>query len=150
MDGFVVTVRQRVRARVGAPLVAWSLVMAVVLVVEVVAPSATVTWAGFGVSALLGAYLGARRRVGTVLWAPVVGWMFAALPLVVACMVHFGVLKGFLIGVLLVTVGWVGIGFGEVLWIGLVALAVRSVVGRGRARSVEYFSPGEPVDDRRR
>lgn len=142
MNGVVITVRDRTRGGVSVPIVLWSLAMAVVLVLEVVAPSATVTWMGFIVSALLGIYLGVRGRVGTVLVAPVVSWMFAALPLVIACMVHFGVLKGFFLGLLLVSFGWIGIGFCEVVWLGMVALVARALTGR-RHRSVTYFEPGE-------
>lgn len=124
-------------------MVLWSLVMAVVLVLEVVAPSATITWIGFLATALLGVYLGVNGRVGTVLVAPLVSWLFAAFPLVVATMVHFGVLKGFFYGVLLVTFGWIGIGFCEVVWLGLVAVVSRAL-SRGRhERPVVVFGPGE-------
>lgn len=143
MNGVVFTVRDRARAGVSAPLVLWALAMTVVLVLEVVAPSAGATWVGFIVSALLGVYLGAARRVGTVLVAPLVGWLFAALPLVVASMVHFGVLKGFLAGLLLVSVGWVGIAFCEIVWIGLVAMVTRALRGARRDGSVVYFEPGD-------
>ncbi len=137
------TVSQRTRAGVSGPLVLWAIAMAVVLVVGVVAPSGGDVLSGFAASALLGAYLGAKRRVGTVLIAPVVSWLFAAFPLVVASMVHSGVVKGFFLGVLYVTVGWVGVALGEVLFVGFVALVVRALSGGRRDRPEVYFRPGE-------
>ncbi len=59
--------------------------------------------------------------MGTVLVAPFVNWMFAWFPMEIASMVHFGILKGFLVGLLIITVGWIGIGFVELAWLGMVA-----------------------------
>lgn len=143
MAGFVVTVTQRTRAGVSGPLVLWAIAMAVVLVVGVVAPSTGDVLSGLAASALLGAYLGAKRRMGTVLIAPVVSWLFAALPLVVASMVHSGFFKGFFLGVLYVTVGWIGVAFSEILVVGFVALAVRVLSGGRRDRPVVYIAPDD-------
>ncbi len=143
MAGFVVTVRERTRAGVSGPLVLWAIAMAVVLVVGVVAPSSGDALAGLAASVLLGAYLGARRRVGTVLVAPVVSWLFAAVPLVIASMVHWGLVKGLVLGGLYVTVGWVGVGLSEVLVVGFVALGVRVLTGGRRDGPVVYIEPGE-------
>lgn len=115
----------------------WALGMTVVLVFEVVAPSAAVTWAGFGLCALYGAQAGWRNRLGAVLWAPLANWMVAALPLVVASMIHDGVLRGFVWGIILVTLGWVGIALVEVMWMGLVAVTVRAIrLQRNRSETV--------------
>ena len=38
-------------------------------------------------------------------------------------MIHFGILKGFLLGLLIITFGWIGIGFVEFAWISMVAAA---------------------------
>jgi hypothetical protein len=124
-------------------MVLWSLAMTVVLFIEVVAPSATITWLGFGISALLGIYLGWRRRLGAVMVAPMVSWLFAWFPLVVACMIHFGVLKGFLVGLLMITFGWIGIGFVEFAWLGMVALLVRAIRGTAAPESVVILGPHE-------
>ncbi len=141
MAGVVVTVRERTRAGVSAPLVAWAIAMAVVLVVGVVAPSSGgVVW-GFVVSTLLGVYLGVKRRVGTVLIAPVVSWLFAAFPLLIASMVHSGLVKGFVLGGLLITVGWVGVALCEVVFLGLVAVAARLVTSGRREGPVVYVDP---------
>ena len=118
----------------------WALGMTVVLVVEVVTPSAGATWVGFGLCALYGAQAGWRNRLGAVLWAPLANWMVAALPLVVASMVHDGVLRGFFSGVVLVTFGWIGIAAAEVMWMGLVAVTVRALRPR-REPSVTLFGP---------
>lgn len=143
MGGFVVTVRQRTRAGVSGPLVLWALVTAVVLVVGVVAPSGGDALIGLAASVLLGVYLGVKRRIATVLVAPVVSWLFAAVPLVVAWMVHDGFFKGLFYGLLYVSVGWIGVGLSEILVIGFVALAVRLLTGKRRDGPVVYFEPGE-------
>jgi hypothetical protein len=125
----VFTVRERARGNVSTPVVLWALAMTVVLFMEVVNPSALVAASGFVVTALLGALLGWRRRTGTVIAAPFIGWLFAWFPMEIACMIHFGILKGFLLGLLIVTFGWVGIGFVELAWLAMVALVVRSLHG---------------------
>lgn len=129
MNGVVITVRDRARGNVTAPMVLWALAMTAVLFIDVVAPSAADTIAGFAVSALLGAYLGWRRRMGAVFVAPLVNWVFAWFPMEIACMIHFGILKGFLLGLLIITFGWIAIGFGEFVWIAMVALFVRWIHG---------------------
>jgi hypothetical protein len=108
-------------------MVLWAIAMTVVLFIDVVAPSAVDTVVGFAVSAVLGAYLGWRRRMGAVVVAPFVNWLFAWLPMEIACMIHFGILKGFLLGLVIITFGWIGIGFVEVVWIAMVATVFRSI-----------------------
>ena len=143
MVSFVVMVRQRTRAGVSGPLVLWAIVTAVVLVVGVVAPSVGDVLIGLAASVLLGVYLGLKRRIATVLVAPIVSWLFAAAPLVVAWMVHDGFFKGFFYGLLYVTFGWIAVGLGEILVVGVVALAVRLLTGGRRDGPVVYFEPGE-------
>jgi hypothetical protein len=123
-------------------MVLWAIAMTVILFIEVVAPSYGVTLTGFGVSALLGIYLGWRRRLGAVVAAPFVSWLFAWFPMEIACMIHFGVLKGFLLGLLVITFGWIGIGFVEFAWLAMVALLVRSLRG-SRGDPVVIFGPDE-------
>ena len=103
--------------------------MTVVLFIDVVNPSALVTIIGFVITAVLGALLGWRRRMGTVIAAPFISWLFAWFPMEIACMIHFGILKGFLLGLLIITFGWIGIGFVELAWLAMVALFVRSLRG---------------------
>lgn len=122
----VFTIRQRTRGNVSTPVVLWAIAMTVILFIEIVAPSATVTIVGFGLTALLGALLGWRRRMGTVIVAPFVNWLFAWFPMEIASMIHFGILKGFLLGLVIITVGWIAIGFVEVAWLFMVAALVRS------------------------
>jgi hypothetical protein len=123
----VFTIRQRTRGNVSTPVVLWAIAMTVVLFIEIVAPSATVTVVGFALTALLGALLGWRRRMGTVVVAPFVNWLFAWFPMEIASMIHFGILKGFLLGLVIITVGWIAIGFVEVAWLFMVAALVRSL-----------------------
>jgi hypothetical protein len=99
------------------------------------------TISGFAITALLGALLGWRRRMGTVIAAPFIGWLFAWFPMEIACMIHFGVLKGFLLGLLIITFGWVGIGFVELAWLAMVALVVRSLRGVSSDDRVVIIDP---------
>ena len=115
-------------------MVLWAIAMTAVLFIDIVAPSAMDTIAGFAVSALLGAYLGWRRRMGAVFAAPFVNWFFAWFPMEVASMIHFGILKGFFLGLVIITFGWIAIGFVEFVWIAMVASLFRSIHGSsGRA-----------------
>jgi hypothetical protein len=59
----------------------------------------------------------------------------------IACMIHFGILKGFLLGLLLITFGWIGIGFVEFAWLAMVALLVRAMRGSSRDDSVIIIDP---------
>ncbi|HEY5112462.1 MAG TPA: hypothetical protein VII67_09060 [Acidimicrobiales bacterium] len=142
MSSTVYQFRTRARGNVSTPVVLWAIAMTVILFMEVVAPSLAVTMTGFGVSALLGIYLGWRRRLGAVVAAPFVSWLFAWFPMEIACMIHFGILKGFLIGLLVITFGWIGIGFVEFAWLAMVALLVRSLRGT-RGDPVVIFGPDE-------
>lgn len=144
MSNVVIQVKKRTRGNVSAPLVLWALAMTVILFLEVVAPSARVTLSGFGVSALLGIYLGWRRQLGAVVAAPFVSWLFAWFPLEVAAMIHFGILKGFFLGLLIITFGWIGIGFVEFVWLGMVALLVRAIRGSSSDESVIIIEPDRP------
>ncbi|MGC2485377.1 MAG: hypothetical protein WA359_03925 [Acidimicrobiales bacterium] len=137
----VFTIRQRTRGNVSTPVVLWAIAMTVVLFIEIVAPSATVTVAGFALTALLGGLLGWRRRMGTVVVAPFVNWLFAWFPMEIASMIHFGILKGFLLGILIITVGWIGIGFVELAWLAMVAALVRSLHGRASPDRVVVIDP---------
>jgi len=143
VSGVVIQFRDRARGNVSVPMVLWALAMMVVLFIDVVAPSSVVTWIGFGISAILGAYLGWQRRVGTVFVAPMVSWLFAWFPLEIACMIHFGILKGFFVGLLVVSFGWIAIGFVEFAWLGMVALLVRALRGSSDPDAVVILGPGE-------
>lgn len=143
----VVRIRQQTRANASIPMALWSVVMAVVLVMEIVGSSARVTMVGVLATAALGIWLGWRRRGGAVFVAPLVSWMVAWLPMMIAAMVHDGVVKGIVAGLALVTVGWIGIGFVEFVWLGLVTALVRALRGRRRINEIEIIDPF--VDPRR-
>lgn len=134
MNGVIFTVRSRAKGKITAPLVLWSIAMTVVLFIDIVAPSATDTVVGFGISAILGAYFGWQRRMGAVMAAPFVNWLFAWFPMEIACMIHFGILKGFLLGLIVITVGWIGIGAIEFIWISMVAAVARAIHGSSGPR----------------
>jgi len=141
VSGVVIQFRDRAKGNVSAVMVLWALAMTVILFLEVVAPSATVTFVAFGVSAVLGIYLGWRRRVGAAFIAPFVSWLFAWLPLEIACMIHFGIVKGFFVGLLTITFGWIGIGFVEFAWVWMVAMVVRSIRGSSKNEPVIIIDP---------
>jgi hypothetical protein len=133
--------RERAKGNVSFPMVVWALAMTVILVMGIVTPSTTVTVSGFAVTALLGIYLGWRRRFGAVIAAPFVSWFFAWLPMEIASMIHFGVLKGFFLGLLLITFGWIAIGFVEFAWLAMISLLVRSIRGTPRDEPVVIIDP---------
>jgi len=137
----VFTFRERARGNVSTPVVLWAIAMTVVLFMEIVNPSALVTVSGFALTALLGGFLGWRRRMGTVVVAPVVSWMFAWFPMEIASMIHFGILKGFLLGLVIITFGWIAIGFVELAWLGMVAMLVRSIHGHSPEDRVVIIDP---------
>jgi hypothetical protein len=137
----VFTFRERARGNVSTPVVLWAIAMTVVLFMEIVNPSAFVTVSGFALTALLGGFLGWRRRMGTVVVAPFVSWMFAWFPMEIASMIHFGILKGFLLGLLIITFGWIAIGFVELAWLGMVAMLVRSIHGHSPEDRVVIIDP---------
>ncbi len=133
--------RERAKGNVSFPMVAWAIAMTVILFMSIVTPSATVTIVGFALTALLGIVLGWRRRFGAVIAAPFVSWMFAWFPMEIASMIHFGILKGFLLGLLIITFGWIGIGFVEFAWLAMVSLLVRSLRGAPREEPVVVIDP---------
>ena len=114
----------------------WAVVMAVVLFLGETHWSSHggVEVTGVVATVLLGAYLGWSRHLGVVLVAPLVSWLVAWLPLWVAAMIHDGFVRGLFVGLFLVTLGWIGIGASELVGLGLVALVVRALRGRGRGR----------------
>jgi hypothetical protein len=122
----VVRVRESTRGSAGVAIVMWSIVMAAAIF-AVRANMARHEFELMGVVAtfLLGAYLGWRRRLGSIFFAPVVSWMFAWFPLVVAEMIRDGFFKGAVFGVLMATFGWLVIGFVEFISIMAIALPFR-------------------------
>jgi len=133
--------RERARGNVSLPMVVWALAMTVILFLAIVNPSATVTITGFALTALLGIFLGWRRRFGAVIAAPFVSWFFAWFPMEIASMIHFGVLKGFFLGLLIITFGWIGIGLLEFASLAIVSLLVRSLRGTPRDEPVVIIDP---------
>jgi hypothetical protein len=143
VSGVVIRVREISKANASLPMTLWALSMDVVLWLSIVSPSAGVTVAGFALTALLGVYLGWRHRLGAVFAAPLVSWLFAWFPMEIASMVHFGVLKGFFVGLVIITIGWFAIGFVEFVWLGMVAALVRQLRGRNRDDTVVLFGPDD-------
>jgi hypothetical protein len=147
MSGVVFQVRERAKGNVTTPMVLWATVMAAVLFLleSRLAGQAATAWVGVGATALFGIYLGWRRRAAAVFVAPFVSWLFAWFPLWIAAMIHEGVLRGLLWGLFLITIGWIAIGFAEFVWLGAVALLVRTFRGpSSRAEpDVVIFGPDD-------
>jgi hypothetical protein len=141
----VFQVRERARGNVTAPMMLWASVMAVVIfIVEAnrnTQPDAV--WAGVIATALFGIYLGWRRRGAAVFIAPLVSWLFAWIPLWIAAMIHHGFVKGLFVGLFLITIGWIGIGFLEFFGLGIVTFVVRIFRGPSNTRGpdVIVFGP---------
>ena len=129
----VFQVRQRTGGNVTIPMLLWAVVMAVVIFLLESRWGSRVgaIWVGVVATVLLGVYLGWRRRAAAVFVAPLVSWLFAWPLLWVAALIYDGFIKGLFVGLFLVTIGWVGIGFAEVVMLGLVTLVVRVLRGSG-------------------
>lgn len=145
MDGVFVEVRRRSRGQVSGAMTAWAIVMAVVIfcLEARVGAATTVGAIGVAVTVFFGALLGWRRRVAAVFIAPFVSWLWAWFALWIAAMIHDGFFGGLAIGFFLITIGWIGIGFAEVVVLGVVALIVRSL--RGGDGDVVVFGPDDGV-----
>lgn len=122
----IVRVRETTRGAAGVATVAWSVIAAATLFAYR-ANYAPGTWGVVGVlaTALLGAYLGWRRRLGVMFLAPLVSWCFAWLPLIIGEMIRDGFLKGFFLGLVWATVGWIPIGAAEFIVLAFAALPFR-------------------------
>ncbi len=127
----MISVRQRARGNVTAAMILWSLVMAVALFLyeSTWSSASAATWTAVAATGLFGLYLGWRRRIAAVLVAPFVSWFFAWPLLWIAAMVRDGFVKGLFVGLFLVTIGWVVIGFTEFVGLGVVAVLARWVRG---------------------
>jgi len=82
VTGVVFQVRERSRGNVTFSMMLWATAMAAVLFLfeSRLADRADTAWAGVGVTALFGVYLGWRRRAAAVFIAPFVSWLFAWFP----------------------------------------------------------------------
>ena len=148
MSGVILEVRRRTRGNVTTPMTLWAIVMAVVIFLLEARYGAWTgaLWAGATATALLGVYLGWRRRSAAVFVAPMVSWLFAWPLLWVGAMIHHGIIKGFFVGLFLITIGWIGIAAIEFLALGAVTLLVRTLRGPGRSSGpdVVIIGPREP------
>ena len=145
MNTVVVQFRDRARSNVTAPVVVWSLVMAVVLFVLLarIGSRDAMLWVGVAATAFLGAYLGWQRRVGTTFFAPLASWLAAWFPMIIGAMIGRGFIHGLFAGLFWITVGWLLIGFLEFVWLFLVASFVRMLRGTSEPKEpdVVIFGP---------
>jgi len=146
VSNVVIKVGQRARGNVTAAMILWSLAMSVVIFLLEThwTSTSSATWAGVGATVLFGLYLGWQRRIAAVLVAPLVSWFFAWPLLWIAAMVRDGFVKGLFVGLFLITIGWIAIGFTEFVGLGVVAFVTRWLRGGRRASpDVVVFGPSE-------
>ncbi len=148
MGAVFIQVKNRARGNVTAPMIIWSVVMAVVIFICEASHGAhhDALWIGFGATALFGIYLGLRRRVAASFIAPLVSWTVAWFPLWIAAMIRDGFFKGIIVGLFWVTIGWVLIGgleFATLFIVGSVFRIVRGSSGRQDGNVIVYGPGGE-------
>ena len=131
------SLQERSKGRVTRPLVLWAFLMAIDLFCfeAQIGNRNTVSYAGFIITVALGIYLGWQRRSGTVFIAPLISWIIAWPPLLLATMIHEGFIKGFFKGLFLITFGWIAIGGGELLLLFVTSSLIRII--RGPRKNVE-------------
>jgi hypothetical protein len=149
MGAVFIQVKDRARGNVTAPMILWSIVMAVVIFMCEASHGAhhDAIWIGFGATALFGIYLGLRRRVAASFIAPLVSWTLAWIPLWIAAMIRDGFFKGLAVGLFWVTIGWVLIGgleFATLFVVGSFFRLLRGSSGR-RDGDVIVYGPGGDV-----
>src|ERR1700722_3520624 len=149
MGAVFIQVKDRARGNVTAPMILWSIVMAVVIFMCEASHGAhhDAIWFGFGVTALFGIYLGLRRRLVASFIAPLVSWSVAWIPLWIAAMIRDGFFKGLAGGLFWVPIGWVLIGGLEVATLFIVGSIFRLLGGSSGRRdgAVIVYGPGGEV-----
>ena len=149
MNTVSVRIRERARGNVSLPMTLWAIAMAVTLFMfEARLGSRAALWLlGVGSTALFGAYLGLRRRMAAAFIAPLVSWLVAWFPLVIAAMIHDGFFKGLVVGIFLITIGWIGIALLEFLGLFVVASLFRMLRGSSKREEPDVMVFG-PQGDR--
>ena len=149
MNTVSVRIRERARGNVSLPMTLWAIAMAVTLFMfEARLGSRAAFWLlGIGSTALFGAYLGLRRRMAAAFVAPLVSWLVAWFPLVIAAMIHDGFFKGLVVGIFLITIGWIGIALLEFLGLFVVASLFRMLRGSSKREEPDAMVFG-PQGDR--
>lgn len=135
--------RERTRAQVSTPVTLWAVTVAVVLVADVLSTSATPDVVGVVATALLGAYLGWRQRRGVIFFAPLLSWVVAVGPVLVASLIHDGLVAGVVSAALMMSVGWFVVGAVEVVILAVAAGVVHALRHGSRRNEVVIISPGE-------
>jgi hypothetical protein len=138
----IIDMQRKARGNVTIGMVVWSLLMAadlfmIILLGRKVGTQNLFGLIGFGICVLFGFFLGWQRRSAALFAAPMVSWFFGWFPVLVASMIHWGVIKGFLLGMLFDTFGWVLIAFSEIVLLGAGALVAR--LFRGGSKDVDVI-----------
>jgi hypothetical protein len=142
-------IRERARGNASFPMTLWAFAMAVTLfMLEArIGPRPALWLIGIGSTVLFGAYLGLRRRIAAAFIAPLVSWIVAWFPLVIAAMIHDGFFQGLVVGIFLITIGWIGIALLEFLGLFLVASLFRMLRGFSKREEPDVIVFG-PQGDR--
>jgi hypothetical protein len=61
----------------------------------------------------------------------------------VAAMVHYGIAAGFLVGLFLITIGFLGLGFVEFAWLFLITALVAKIFTRSTHDEIIILAPDE-------
>jgi hypothetical protein len=143
MSTFIYRVGTKTRSNASLPMTLWALAMSVILTMGVVGEKNLSLWLGAGVTSALGVWLGSRGKFGPVFFAPLVSWLFAWPLMWIAAMVHYGIAAGFFVGLFLVTIGFLGLGFVEFAWLFLITALVAKIFTRSAHDEIIILAPDE-------
>jgi len=137
----IIDMQRKARGNVTIGMVVWSLLMAAYLFMIIIMGHKLGTQnvfglIGIGVCVLFGFFLGWQRRSAALFAAPMVSWFFGWFPVLIASMIYWGVIKGFLLGMLIDTFGWFVVAFMQILLLGVGAVVARIFRGGQKTVSV--------------
>ena len=142
----IIDMQRKARGNVTIGMVVWSLLMAADLFMIIIMGHKLGTQnvfglIGIGICVLFGFFLGWQRRSAALFAAPMVSWFFGWFPVLIASMIYWGVITGFLLGMLIDTFGWFLVAFMQILLLGAGAIVARLFRGGQKADSVIIIDP---------
>lgn len=144
----IIDMQRKARGNVTIGMVVWSLLMAADFFMIIVLGHKLGTQNVFGLIGialciLFGFFLGWQRRSAALFAAPMVSWFFGWFPILVASMIYWGVIKGFLLGMLIDTFGWFVVGSVQILLLGIGAIVGRIIHGGAPTVEVTIKGPND-------
>jgi hypothetical protein len=143
MSTFIYRVGTKTRSNASLPMTLWALAMAVILTIGVVGDKNLSLWLGAGSTSALGLWLGTKGKFGPVFFAPLVSWFFAWPLMWIGAMVHYGIVAGFFVGLFLITIGFLGLGFVEFAFLFLVTVIVAKLFSQKSHDEIIILDPDE-------